>query len=240
MNSFVKIYTLAAAIIFTAGTAAAEDEKKSPWDGNIDVNALFTSGNSSQTSFGIAGKTKYTGHSTSHTFSAFADFNKSSGITDRERFGAAYNFTFDFSSRMFFSLDTSFESNKFGAFRERFASAAGIGYRLKNTDTLSWTIEAAPSMLLTKNLEGADSVSEFAAFARSAVEWQITDTTKFTNTTSAYLGGRSIVEVKSAFDFKILESITSKFSYDILYDRDAPLGRKSTDTIARVGLSYGF
>jgi len=240
MKKIVTISTLAAICSLSIGAASAEDEKKSAWEGNVDVNALFTSGNSSQTSFGIGGKATYASGPFSHTVTGFADFNKSAGIKDRERFGGGYNLKFDFSERTFFTLDTILESNKFGAFRKRAAVAAGAGYRIKDTETLKWTIEGAPSVIYTKNIEGADYVSDFSAFARSNFEWNITSTTTFTNTTSAYLGGRSILETKSAFEFQIWESITSKFSYDILYDKDAPADRKSTDTVARIGLSYGF
>lgn len=236
-----NILTGALAAALLASTAfAQEEEKKSKWSGNIDVNALFTSGNSDQSSFGIGGKATYDAGKVSHTVSAFADFNKSSGITDRERYGAGYNLKYDFSEKTFFSFDGTYESNKFGAFRERIALAAGVGYRLKDTEKLSWTLEAAPSLIFTKNLPGEDYVEDFSAFGRSSLAWQITDTTKFTNTSSVYVGGRSIVEIKSAFEFKIMGSINSKISYDILHDADAPAGRESTDTVARVGLSYGF
>jgi len=243
MTRYLKSSTFAAvfiAVINLTGTAKAEDDKKNLWIGNIDVNALFTSGNSSQTSIGIAGKATYKIGAAGHTVSGFADFNKSSGITDRERYGVGYNFAYDLSSRTFFTLDSSYENNQFGAFRERFVVAAGAGYRMKDTAQLKWTLEAAPSTVFTREIEGADFTSDFSAFIRSNIEWVITDTTKFTNTTSAYFGGRSILEAKSAFEFRILESINSKISYDILYDKDAPLGRKATDTVARVGLSYGF
>jgi len=240
MRRFKNSACLAAIMLVCPSPLLADENIEGPWDGNVDVNALFTSGNSSQTSLGVAGKATYRSGKTSHTVSGFIDFNKSSGITDRERFGGAYNFKHDLSNRLFFSFDTSAESNKFGAFRERLALAAGAGYRLKDTATFKWTIEGAPSMLFTKNLEGADYVSEFTAFARSDFEWQFTDTTKFTNITSAYIGGRSIVEAKSAIEFKIFKSITSKLSYDILYDREAPEDRKKTDTIARAGISYSF
>jgi len=240
MMKFKKQLFIAALLSSAPQALMAEESADNSLAGNIDVNALFTSGNSSQTSLGIAGKATYSSGKASHTVSAFIDFNKNSGVTDRERFGGAYNLKYDLSERLFFSFDTSAESNKFGAFRERLAVVAGAGYRLKDTATFKWTIEGAPSVLFTKNIEGADYVSEFSGFARSAMDWQITDTTKFTNVTSAYIGGRSIVEAKSAFEFEIFKSITSKFSYDILYDREAPEGRKSTDTIARVGISYGF
>lgn len=233
-----NIIMAAASVIAIAATAGADDEKK--WTGEADLSALFTSGNTDQTSFGIGGKAAYTSGKFAHKVNAFADFNKSNGVKDRERFGFGYNLNYDFSEKVFLSLDSSYESNKFGAFRERIAFAAGAGYRIKDTEKLKWTIEAAPSLLYSKASAGDEFESEFSGFARNSFEWQITDTTKFTNFTSAYFAGKSIVENKAAVSFKIMGNLSSKLSYDILYDRDAPEGRETTDTVLRAGLSYGF
>jgi len=237
LNPFIT--ALAFNGIFTTA-CIAEDAPKNTWVGDVDVNALVTSGNSAQTSFGIGGKANYRTDSTSHGFSAFADFNKNNGVSDRERFGFGYNFRLDFSARTFFTVDGNYESNKFGAFRQRFAVAAGVGYRIYDSERVSWTAEAAPSVLFTKDIEGADYGSDFSAFGRSNLEWQLTKTTKFTNITSIHVGGRSVLENKAAFEFEILQSLSSKLSYDILHDQGAAIGRKSTDTILRAGLSYGF
>jgi len=236
MNKIIKL-AASAGLVFSAA-AHAEDEKK--WSGEADVSALFTSGNTSQTSYGVAGKAAYTSGKFAHKVSGFADFNKSNGVTDRERFGFGYNLNYDFSEKVFLTVDAAYESNKFGAFRERMAFAGGIGYRLKDSEKLSWTVEAAPSLLYTKDIAGADFESDFSGFFRNNVEWQITETTKFSNISSAYFGGKSIVENKAAVSFKIMDALSSKLSYDILYDKDAPVGRKSTDTVLRAGLSYGF
>jgi putative salt-induced outer membrane protein len=233
--------TLATLLSLTVLSASATAEDgKSKWTGEADVSALFTSGNTSQTSFGVGGKAAYTSGKFAHKVSAFADFNKSNGLKDRERFGFGYNLNYDFSDKVFLSLDSAYESNKFGAFRERFAFAGGVGYRVKNSDALKWTIEAAPSLLYTKATEDAEYETDFSGFVRNSVDWQITETTKFTNVSSAYFGGKSIVENKAAVSFKIMDALSSKLSYDILYDKDAPVGRKTTDTVLRAGLSYGF
>jgi len=240
-NKTLGISTIVLALASASGAAVAGDEvPKNTWVGDIEVAALVTSGNSSQTSFGIGGNASYRTDASSHRFSAFSDFNKSSGIADRERYGFGYNFRLDFSARTFFTVDGSYESNKFGAFRERFSVAGGIGYRVYDSARISWTIEGAPSILFTKDLEGADYHSDFSAFGRSNLVWQLTKTTKFTNTTSTYLGGQTVFENKAAFEFKIMQSLSSKVSYDILYNGDAPVDRKTTDTILRAGLNYGF
>ena len=233
-NTFIA----AASVIALAAVAEAEDEKK--WTGEADVSALFTSGNTDQTSFGVGGKAAYTAGKFAHKVNAFAEFNKSNGVKDRERYGFGYNLNYDFSEKVFLTIDSSYESNKFGAFRERIAFAGGAGYRIKDTDKIKWSIEVAPSLLYTKASAGDDFEDEFSGFARNSFEWQITDTTKFTNFTSSYFAGKSIVENKAAVSFKITGNLSSKLSYDILYDGDAPEGRETTDTVLRAGLSYGF
>ena len=49
-----------------------------------------------------------------------------------------------------------------------------------------------------------------------------------------------VLENKTAFTVKVSEALSAQLAYDIINNRDAPLNRKSTDTIARIGIQYNF
>ncbi|UTW57814.1 DUF481 domain-containing protein [Kordiimonas sp. SCSIO 12603] len=230
----------AAALLSTALSPVALAQDSEGWTGNADVNALVTSGNTSQTSFGLSGKATYASGLFRHTVGGYYDFNKSSGETDRERFGADYNLAYDFSEKLFFTATVAYDNDKFGSFRQRFSANAGLGYKAITKKNFDLTLEAAPSVIFTQNLSGEDYVTNYAALGRSTLNWKITDTTTFKNITEINLGGRTLIENKSAIQFKITKALSSKLSYDIRYDNDAPADRRKTDTIFRAGLSYGF
>ncbi|MBL4802945.1 MAG: DUF481 domain-containing protein [Emcibacter sp.] len=210
------------------------------WDGEVELNYLRSSGNTSQQSLGFGGKLKRDADKFHHLITSFLDLNKNTGVTDKQKWGLAYKLDYDFSEKLYLTGFAGYENDQFGAFRERITTSLGIGYPIIKNDSYSWKIEAGPSILFTKELPGQAYVTSINAFASSIFGWTINERSEFTNTTIFYFGEKNVVESKSALKVKINGALSSKFSYDILYDRDAPLGRKKTDTVARAGLLYDF
>ncbi len=237
-----------ALLISVFAPAAFAQEAESKWSGTADVNALFTSGNTSQSSFGLGGTAKHDSGKFHHAFSAYYDFNKNEGETDRKRFGLAYTFAYDFAERTFLTASVAYDDDEFGSFRKRFSGYVGVGYKAVVSEKINWTVEAAPSIQHTRNPIDTSVVpaitpdyeTTLSALGRSSFEWLITETTKFTNVTEVNVGNRTLIENKAAFAFKISDQLSSKLSYDVMYDAEPAFGRNSTDTTLRAGISYGF
>ncbi len=228
-----------------AASAAIIEEKPGffnfrGWDGEVELNFLRSSGNTRQESLGLGGKLKRDADKFHHMINAFFDLNKNTGIKDKQRWGLSYKLDYDFSEKLYVTGFSGYENDQFGAFRERITLSLGIGYPIISNDSYSWKVEGGPSILFTKDLPGDGYNSDFNAFASSIFDWTINDRSDFTNTTVLYFGSKSVIESKTALKVKINGALSSKLSYDILYDRDAPAGRKRTDTIARAGLLYDF
>ncbi|VAW05917.1 hypothetical protein MNBD_ALPHA01-1208 [hydrothermal vent metagenome] len=210
------------------------------WDGEVELNFLRSSGNTRQESLGLGGKLKRDADKFHHMISGFFDLNKNTGIKDKQRWGLSYKLDYDFSEKLYLTGFSGYENDQFGAFRERITTSIGIGYPIISNDSYSWKVEGGPSVLFTKDLPGDGYSSSINAFASSIFDWTINDRSEFTNTTVLYFGSKSVIESKTALKVKINGALSSKLSYDILYDRDAPPGRKRTDTVARAGLLYDF
>ncbi len=210
------------------------------WDGEAELNFLRSSGNTRQESLGLGGKLKRDADKFHHMITGFFDLNKNTGIKDKQRWGLSYKLDYDFSEKLYVTGFAGYENDQFGAFRERITASLGIGYPIISNDSYSWKVEGGPSVLFTKDLPGDGYSGDFNAFANSIFDWTINDRSNFTNTTVLYFGSKSVIESKTALKVKINGALSSKLSYDILYDRDAPPGRKKTDTIARAGLLYDF
>jgi len=210
------------------------------WHGEIELNFLRSSGNTRQESLGLGGELKRDTENFHHTIDSFFDLNKNTGITDKQRWGLSYKLDYDFSEALYLVGFTGYENDQFGTFRERITTSLGIGYPVINNDNYSWKIEAGPSILFTRDLPGNGYDSSFNTFASSIFDWTINERSDLTNTTVLYFGNKNVVESKTALKVAINGSLSSKFSYDILYDQDAPAGRQKTDTVARAGLSYDF
>ncbi|MCF6215319.1 MAG: DUF481 domain-containing protein [Emcibacter sp.] len=210
------------------------------WDGEIELNFLRSSGNTSQESLGLGGTLKRETERFHHTIDSFFDLNKNSGTKDKQRWGLSYKLDYDLSEKLYLVSFTGYENDQFGTFRERITTSLGIGYPVIDNDSYSWKIEGGPSLLFTRDLPGDGYNSSFNVFASSIFDWTINDRSNLTNTTVLYFGNKNIIESKTALKVKINGALSSKFSYDVLYDKDAPLGRRKTDTVARAGLLYDF
>lgn len=210
------------------------------WDGDVELNLLNSSGNTQNTSIGLGGSLKRETEDFSHLVNGFFDFNKNSGIKDKQKWGLGYKLDFNLSKRSYISTFAGYDNDQFGPFRERFTLSSGYGYHILKGDTFNWSMEAGPSVLLTKELPGQSYLTELTGFASSHFEWAINERSHLDNNTGVFLGARNVIDSKSALTVKINGALSSKFSFDILYDKDAPLSRKKTDTIARAGLLYDF
>jgi putative salt-induced outer membrane protein len=244
MAHFLKTAIIIAAVTTANLTAYASDgTSKDGWKGDIELNALFASGNTKQTTFGFAGKVTRTDAEFHHTISAFYDVNKSGLINfvkDRERYGAAYKLDFDLDDRSFVTAGTAYEHNAFGAFYERIIANVAYGYKVLASDDMHWALEAGPAVLWVKHDSHHGYNSNLTAFIGSHFDMKITDTTDFSNKTEFFWGKSLTIENKTAIKFKISDKLRSKFSFDLMYDEDAAHGRQNTDTIFRIGLVYDF
>ncbi len=210
------------------------------WDGEAEVSYLRSSGNTQQSSLGLGGKMERNTDQFHHTITSFFDYNRNSGITDKRQFGLSYKLDYDFSETIYMTGLVGYENDKYGAFNERITTSYGLGYPIISNETYSWKMEAGPSILLTKESANEAYKKSVNAFANSLFKWVINDRSKLTNDTIIYFGNKSVFESKTALKIKINGDLSSKFSYEILYDSDAPLDRKKTDTITRIGLMYDF
>lgn len=210
------------------------------WEKEVELNFLRSSGNTSQESLGLAGKLHRDAGRYHHTIDGFFDLNRNMGVKDKQRWGLAYKLDYDVSERLYLTGFSGYENDQFGPFRERLTASFGLGYQVISTDSYGWKVEGGPSLLLTKDLPGEEYDTSYNSFASSIFGWAINDRSELTNTTVFFFGDKNIIESKTDLKVRINGSLSSKFSYDIMYDRGAPLNRSKTDTIARAGLQYDF
>ncbi|MCC3862018.1 DUF481 domain-containing protein [Pseudemcibacter aquimaris] len=210
------------------------------WDKEVEVNLLFTTGNARQRSFGTGTKFVREAEAYRQEVTTYFDYNNSEGITNKRRYGLAYKNDYFINDRSYITGFGSFEGDSFGAFNKRFTLNAGYGIRVLDNDEYSWNLEAGPAMLITKAASTEDYDTTLTGFASSIFSWVINDRSQFDNETKVYIGNKVVIENKSDYKIQISGALSGKVSFDVLYNRDAPIDRKKTDTITRVGILYDF
>lgn len=210
------------------------------WDKEIEINALYSTGNTSQKSFGTATKFEREAGPFHQAVTTYFDFNRSNGITNQRRYGIAYKTDYSINDISYITGYSSFEGTSFGAFNKRFTFNAGYGLHVLDNDKFQWNVEAGPAILITKPLSGAGYDTVLTAYASSLFSWIINDRSELGNESKIYIGNRMVIENKTDFKVQISGALSGKISFDVLYNRDAPIGRKKTDTITRIGILYDF
>lgn len=210
------------------------------WDKEIEVNGLFTTGNTRQKSFGTA--TKFHRESGPHeqTVSTYFDYNNSNSVTNKRRYGLSFKNDYSVSDISYVTGFASFEGDSFGAFNKRLTINAGYGLRALDNDKYKWNIEGGPAILMTKPLATGEYKTDIAAYASSMFSWNINDRSDFENETKVFVGSVVVIENKTDYTLKVSGALSGKLSFDVLYNRDAPLDRKKTDTVTRIGILYDF
>ncbi len=210
------------------------------WDKDIEINLLYSTGNTRQKSFGTATKFERDLGRFHQTVTSYFDYNSSDSIINKRRYGIAYKSDYSISDISYITGYSSFEGDSFGAFNKRFTLNVGYGLKVLNNDTFTWSVEAGPALLITKPESTEKYITDITAFGSSLISWAINERSELSNETKVYVGNRMVVENKTDYKIKVSGALSGKISYDILYNRDAPLDHKKTDTIARVGILYDF
>ncbi|MBL4603740.1 MAG: DUF481 domain-containing protein [Emcibacteraceae bacterium] len=210
------------------------------WDKEVEVNGLFTTGNTRQNSIGAAAKFQREAGPYKQTVSTYFDYNTSNSIANKRRYGVAFKNDYSINDVSYITGFAGFEGDSFGAFNKRLTLNAGYGVKVFDNDTYKWSVEGGPAILMTKPVDTADYETDITAYASSLFIWNINDRSDLENETKVFIGSKVVVENKTDYTIKVSGALSGKLSLDILYNRDAPLGRKTTDTITRIGVLYDF
>ncbi|MCP5381438.1 MAG: DUF481 domain-containing protein [Kordiimonadaceae bacterium] len=210
------------------------------WDKSIEVNGLFTTGNTQQKSFGTAAKLHRESGPYQQTIATYFDYNTSNGVTNKRRYGVSFKNDYSISDISYITGFASFEGDSYGAFNKRLTMNAGYGLRVFDNDTYKWNVEAGPAVLMTKPIATDGYETDITGYASSLFTWNVNDRSDFENESKIFMGSKLVVENKAAYTMKVSGALSGKLSFDVLYNRDAPVGRKKTDTITRIGVLYDF
>ncbi len=213
----------------------------SPWDGKVQASGVFSSGNSDNAAVGIAVDAARTSGKFVHNITAFFDLGSSNDITNKQRWGAAYQLDYNFGERTYSYGRVSYEEDEFSGFDYRLFAGAGLGHFFAKSERLKWKLEGGPGYRYSPIDDTRAVEQEFALYAASELDWVIRDglvleqdfNSTWTSPTTTF---QSVTSLSTA----LTDSLSTAISFEYRYETEPPLGRENTDTTARASLSYGF
>ena len=220
------------------------------WSGEGQVGAVLSTGNSDDMGLSLAVNLKREGIRWSHALRATADFQRSSGVTSREQFLAAYEPRFQMGDNIFAYGLTQYERDRFQGFYNRYAVSGGVGYKLLDSDSATLSVKAGPAFRVTERTNG-ERISRLAGLFGADFDWRLADRVTFTQDANAVTetgsevlilvdGANTTINLLSGIDFKISDRLRSRLSYQLEHDSNPGPNAEHTDTQTRFTLVYGF
>jgi putative salt-induced outer membrane protein len=226
--------------------AAAKQEKlahQTPlqgWKGEGQIGASQSSGNTSTVGFSAGINLAQEGLHWKHQLHALADFERTSGVTDRNQMQLGLETDYKFNPRLFAFGSALAEDDRFAGFNSRFSVAGGVGYNLVTEPNLTIDAKAGPAWRRT-NFIGEPSESEITGLAAIDASWKVLPAVTLSEN-AALLSGHNNTNITSltALSLKISRALSARVSYQLGYNSEPPVHFKKTDTLTRFTLVYGF
>ena len=220
------------------------------WKGKGQLGGSRSTGNSDTIGISAAIDLKRTGIDWTHHIAASVDYQRSGGVTTRERYNALYEPHYDIRDNFFAYGLAQFERDQFQGFDARYSTSLGIGYQLIKSNDMNLSVKAGPALRRTEYTAGGGE-TRLAALLGYDFDWKLADSLKFTQSSNVVADGASsgtvildssttTVAINTGLEAKITPKFSTQFSYQINYDSNPPVGAEKTDTISRVTLVYGF
>lgn len=219
--------------------AQESEEPPKIWTSEISLNAVSQSGNTDTNDFGVAAKVERDIERVRHFAQLTFDYGDTEGEETKNRTFASYQQDRVFNDRWFGFGQVSVELDEFDGFDYRALLNAGVGYDVIDTDVRNWTVRGGPGVRFEQVETDEDANTEFALFAGSRFQQQINDAVAldlindvtWTSETSTFFNS-------AALSAELTNGLSARFSYDVIYETNPPVGAEETDTIARAALVF--
>lgn len=210
------------------------------WAGRVEAGGFASSGNSNVTGLTGAADLTREGLRWKHRVLAQFDFQRTDGVTSRERYVAGYQPNYKINDRGYIYGNGQYEADRFLGYDNRFSVSVGAGYGVIRRPGLTLDLELGPAFRQT-DFTDETMQSSMAARGSMDLDWALLSGLVLSQEASAYLERyNSTVRSVSAIEAKLLGPLSAKLSYTLQYESQPPDGRLSTDTISRASLVYSF
>lgn len=209
------------------------------WSGQGELGASTSSGNDE--SFGLTAGIQLSKEDLNwqHKFDALADYRRSAGVTEKERFNVSYQGQRKIGDSLYVFGLLQYERDRPAGYYRRFSEGFGLGVRLIDRPGLRFDVDGGPAFRQTAHVTGEQD-AEMSGRTSMTLRWDVTKSVAFTQKASAFLSEGSSFVSTSAITTKLFGALSSRLSLDVRHETDPPAGSVATDTISRVTLLYSF
>ncbi|RVT89474.1 DUF481 domain-containing protein [Sphingomonas crocodyli] len=212
------------------------------WKGQVELGGSWSTGNTR--TLGLYGATnlKRSGLNWEHLFTARIDYQETDKVPTTERAVAAWQPRYKISPSYYAFGLSQYEHDRFLGYDHRFTGGAGLGVVAVNSPKLRIEVDAGPVVRYTRFRDPAEP-DETRIAGRGSIDAKWTPWSQVTLAQQLAIygpGAHTTVTSTSSLETILFGPVKGRLSYNIQYERDAPIDQKSTDTVSRASLVYNF
>ena len=221
------------------GVGNAEEVK--PWEGEVEVGIVATSGNTETQSINVKAKVVNNREKWRHTGKFEALNNEDNNTTTAERYLISGKSDYRLSDISYLFGTVDYEDDRFSGYDYRATEVVGYGRRVLNTETMTLELEAGAGARQSKLESTGSKDSESLPRGSGNYVWKISDTSTFSEELTIDAGSDTTIS-KSVTGLKtqVAGSLATKITFTVKNTSDVPPGIEKTDTETAVTLVYDF
>ncbi len=210
------------------------------WKGELEAGASRSTGTTRQAGAYASAKLERDGLKWRQKLTGRLDLQQTDNVTTTERLIAAWQPNYKLSDRFYTYGLAQYEHDRTLGYDHRFTGGAGIGFTPIDRGGTTIELEAGPAIRRTYFTELSDRTT-LAARASLSAHLAITPTLTFSQEGALFVESRdTTASATTSLDTKLIGALKARFSYNIQYEEDAPVGSHPLDTVTRATLVYDF
>ena len=248
MKKNFRLLIIAGVFSFDANVSAEEGktEDVSPWTSSVELGFIRTTGNTETQS--LSGKFdlvyevekwRHSGHAEGYGSEAK---NQTTGVNEvsAERYELSGKSDYKFTEYDYAYGLVKLTKDRFSGFEYDHTVSLGYGHKVIKQDDMELDLEIGPGERFFK-VDGGQSDEEALLRLAAKYWWQITASSKFTQSLSTDIGENSTIsESITGIQANINKTLALKFTYTARHKSKVPTGNEKTDTEATMTLVYNF
>ena len=202
----------------------------------IELGAIFTSGNTEDENIKFKGTIVYERESWEYGFTIDGFRSSKNDVLAAQRVYSVASATYNLNESSFIVTRLAHEDDRFSGYDSQSDASVSFGQNLlrdRENLELNYTIGAG----MRYSREPGDNTSEAILRFGSEFRWNVSANALFIQTVSVESGSKSSIgRSESSIQSDIMDNLSMKFSIKIKHQTEVPIGREKTDSEASVTL----
>jgi putative salt-induced outer membrane protein len=207
------------------------------WRGSLAFSAVATDGSANTGEISLASRLTYGVGNWSHSVGLAGEFGRTGSVATKKEFFGTYEASRYFSERFYAFGTGRYEFNEFTGDQHDAFLGFGPGYRIINTQTAAWRVQAGPGARWIKDSAGV-TTTEASGILSSRLWLALNDTVSITNDTDVLYSKHGTTTANDlGLNFKMSDRVSTRISYRS--NHDSAVGNTWENT-AGVSVVVGF